>query len=160
MFWAADANGRLASVTTHDRSNAQGVVMLRSRDGTGSQVIAAVRTLLHAVLHTRSGGATSYRIEANGVPTRVQVEANIALSPDDGSFAGYIGSVHLAPEALLPTETMVDADLARVMFLDVIADHIAQARILAVRADERRIVKILDLALMSIGDQLVQADRD
>ncbi len=161
MFWAADVNGRLASVTILHRADAeQGAVPSRPHDGAGPQIIAAVRALLRAVLQTKSGGASSYRIQANGMAACVQVEANPALSPDDGTFAGYIGSVHLVPEAAGFAEKVVDEDLARVIFLDAIADHVTSARTLASQAGERQLIKILDLALVSIGDQLLQAVED
>lgn len=160
MFWSADSNGRLASMT--DLAHvARGCIAGREpvlREAARPQVVAVVRDLLRSVLQSKLAGSTSCRIsELGGLSARVTVEANPALSPDDRSFAGYIGSVRLVKDPTLE-DAPVDEGFARVMMLDAIADHVVKARGLAIRADERQLMRVLDLALLSIGDRLSQVD--
>ena len=162
MLWAADSNGRLASLADHSSTRAApgpGAGRQRVlRETAGPQAIAVVRALLRSISQTKLAGSTSYRIaQTDGFPAHVEVDAIPAVSPDDGSFAGYIGSVHLLGGPLAENAPVHD-DLARIVLLDAIADHVIQARALAVRADDRHLVKVLDLALLSIGDRLVQTD--
>lgn len=162
MLWAADSNGRLAALADHPSTRATpglGAGYQRVlREKAGPQVVAVVRTLLRSIIQSRLGGSTSYRVtQTDGIPVRVEVDAIPAVSPDDGSFAGYIGSVHLLGEPSAENAPVHD-DLARVVLLDAIADHVLHARALAVRTEDRHLVKVLDLALLSVGDRLIQTD--
>ena len=160
MLWAADATGRLASVTTvHHDGARSGAGATRWRDGAEPQIVATVRTLLKSVLRSRIAESRNYRItQPGGLTASVKIEANPALSPDDGRFAGVIGSVHLVSDVNLAA-TVVDDDFARIVLLDAVADHVVAARALAARANDRRIAKMLNLVLLSIGDRMAaQAD--
>lgn len=160
MFWAADSNGRLASMTNVPRVFRD--LATGSEQGlTGNarpQVIAGVHALLRSVLQSKGAGSTSCRItQAGGLSARIKIDASPALSITDGSFAGYIGSIDLVADEPSPQDRPVDEALARVVLLDAVADRLIRARVLAVGAGEGHLVKILDLALLSVGDRLAQS---
>lgn len=162
MLWAADVNGRLASVTRAWHADDAGRPGRRGLpDEARPQAVAVVRSLVRSILHSKGAGSTYSRIEQpDGHSARVQVDASPAVSPDDGSFTGFLGSVHLiADDAALPDVSEVDEALVRVVMLDAVADHVIKARALAARADEAQVTRVLDLALLAIGDRLADAGR-
>lgn len=150
MFWATDVNGRLIGTARSWSANER-----------RSQVVAAVQALLKSVLLSRDWASTQSRVaQLDGRPGCIRLDASPALSPDDGSFVGFLGSVRVVPEGVTLSD-WVEADeaLARVILLDAVAERVIEARDLAVRAKDRRVAKALDLALLTIGDRLAEAGR-
>ena len=88
-----------------------------------------------------------------------------SFSPADGKCLGYLGETELLREAPTPPKVL---DLLKrlphgskhqVVMLDAMADHIATARNMAKHTDDVSLKKILDFALLSIGDLLYKSLR-
>ena len=156
MLWAADVNGRVAGLTRPWLGLEAG----RSVASVGPHVLPAVQAVLRSVFPSKQPASTRYPIlYLDDRAVRIQVDASPALSPDTGSFVGYLGSVHPVAGDTIPS-SMPGAEKAmlRVVLLDAMAENVVAARALAVQTNERELVKTLDLALLLIGDQLAKAE--
>ena len=88
-----------------------------------------------------------------------------AFAPETGSLLGWLGSTE--PLRAVPDPPRVADVLHRVpqrarhvvVMLDAMADHVTAARNLAKHADDLSLKKILDYALLSIGDLIYKAAR-
>ncbi len=152
MLWAADVNGRLAGLTRPwFAPGAESCIAEAQPD-----IMAAVRTVLRSVFPSRMPASTHHRVSCvSKRPFGIQVDASPALSPETGTFVGYLGSIRpVAGDVALPSTSEAGSRVAHIVLLDAMAEHVIAARKLAVQGNERQLARMLDMALLSIGDQM------
>ena len=170
MKWSLDAEGAVAHVSKDWRKyfgiQEDEIVGASSRVYVHPEDRPAISSIMSHAVHLREPFLICFRQRrANDDYVWVMAGAAPSFSPFDGNLLGYLGNTEVLtraptpPAALDILHRMPDRSRHRVVMLDAMADHVTTARNIAKHTDDIALKKILDYALVSIGDLLYKAIR-
>lgn len=162
LTWALDARGAII-FRSPEWSDITGIVEPDLRSRLRSQAIHPgdfdrVERSVDEAVEARSPFLVSYRLRrADHSYGWVTTGGAPSFSPVDGGFVGYLGTTH---EIAAPPAASCDGRAHRsVVMLDYVAGQISTLRSLARQQASHALVKVLDMALLIVGDLLFQTVR-
>ena len=168
MRWSLDSQGAVSHVS-QDWRQFTGL----SEDETVGQFTcpaihpddqASVVAIIRSALDARRPFLLTYRIRRADNRYKWAMSGGApSFAPVQGNLLGYLGSTEIlarAPDPPQVTDILhqpVQSSQHRIMTLDAVADHVMAARRIAKQSDDPAVAKILDVALLSIGDLLYKS---
>ena len=170
MRWSLDPEGAIAHVSREWQQftgfSDGAVAGAASRPSVHPDDRDVVDRAIRSAIEMRTSYLVAFRsVRPNNKYSWVMSGAAPSFSPADGNVLGYLGDTELLQEAPVPPKAfdmlrrLPHGSRHQIGMLDMMADHITTARNIAKHTDDVSLKKILDYALLSIGDLLYTSIR-